>query len=522
MEKNSCLTCPSYAKGAEASFFGKSIGVGICKKFGKPIGRMTSDEKEIKKVAETIASSCTEYGNPAPASPNWPQATFQVMFPLIEDEPTRENPELVSSCRACRYFIPEQEVVDIFGWASGLCAKKGKLVLSNRTTFEARSCEYSSLPYADLMSISGAHAATLQRSEMIGQLHFLPEYMNGFGEIDTVVAVKEELESRVDPREYETDRPVDPEDADRIRAWRRIEDPESGNEIFLPIYRREFFSPAEQELIPSTGDPEHPEDYVDHGGYVYKVGVLWLHLDETPAFWGRAGTGKMEFFRYMAYLMQLPFHRFSITASSELDDLAGKMHYTEGRGTHFEKGRLVKAWESPCVMVVDEPNAGPDDVWQFLRPMTDNSKQLVLDQSAGERALRDDDCYLGMAMNPAWDLLNSGVQQLADADANRLMHMYIDLPPAELEREIIRRRCDHDGFAISEAQLSLIMAIAKDLRMLTESGELMISWAIRPQLKVARALRWFDVRTAYRMASADYLEPEQQSRLMDIVNTHVE
>jgi MoxR-like ATPase len=106
--------------------------------------------------------------------------------------------------------------------------------------------------------------------------------------------------------------------------------------------------------IPHTGDDEHPEDYRDHGLYVYKTAVLWTELDETPALWGQAGTGKTEFFRHMAWLMQLPFIRFSINGSTEVDELEGQDAYTEGVGTHFEYGRFAKAWQSPCVIVVDE------------------------------------------------------------------------------------------------------------------------------------------------------------------------
>lgn len=510
MVSKNCMSCPSLSPANDATFFRKTIGAPVCKRYGKPIGNMNSTDEQKLAIGEAIAASCGDHGKPAPDIVDWGSASFQVTFPGGPE--AQEKPESVTSCLACKHYIKPEVVAEEFGWNAGLCAQKGKLILANRTTLEARKCEFRSLgaPVAQ-----PAHLASRN-------LVFLPEYQEGFGVVTHVTQAMEQIKDSTDPAEYETDMPVSEADADRIRAWRRIKDVETGNEIFLPIYKPEFFAKEQQELIPQTGDDEHPEDYVDHAGLTYKVGVLWMHLDETPAFWGKAGTGKTEFFRYMAWLMQLPFYRFSITGSTELDDLAGKMQYTEGVGTHFQKGRLVKAWESPCVMVVDEPNAGPPDVWQFLRPMTDNSKQLVLDQSDGERSTRDDDCFLGMAMNPAWDLLNVGTNMLGDADANRLMHIYIELPDPELEREIIKKRCAHDDYELPTDKLDLVMKIAKDIRALADDGTLQITWAIRPQLKVARALRWFDIRTAYRMASGDYLEPAQQAALMDIVNTHVE
>lgn len=503
----SCLNCPSLLAAEDSVFFRKSIGVRVCARFGKPIGRINSREREIRATATAFARNCEDYGKPKPSAPDWSQASFLVTTPDPETlNVPRQAPELVASCAGCKFFVREDIVAKELGWAAGACSAKGKLLLSNRYTFEARNCNER-----DFGTI---------RTDTAG-LMYLPEYEDNFaGHADPVKAYA--ARTLVDPTVYPTDRPVAAEDAHKIRAWRKIVDPVTDNEVFLPIFSRDYFKPEQQELIPTTGDDEHPEDYVDHNFYVYKTAVLWTELDETPAFWGKAGTGKTEFFRHMAYLMQLPFYRFSITGSTELDDLAGKMHYTEGVGTHFEKGRMVKAWESACVMVVDEPNAGPPDVWQFLRPMTDNSKQLVLDQSAGERSDRDLDCYLGMAMNPAWDILNVGTQPIGDADANRLMHLYIELPPERLEREIIRKRCDHDGWDIGDSRLDTIMKIATDVRSLTDNGTLPISWAIRPQLKVARALRWFDTLTAYKMASADYLEPEQQQMLLDVVRSHTE
>lgn len=506
----SCFSCPSLLRSDDSSFFNKSIGTAVCARYGKPIGRINSSIRETEAIAKHFAKNCDSYGEPKPVTPDWSKARFMVTLPDPDVFAQPKNaPELVNSCNGCRFFVREDVVAKELGWTTALCSAKGKLLLANRYTLEARNCEDR-----DFGAI---------RSDTTG-ITYLPEYEdNFFGSADPVRAYAKAQEAFVDPTEYESDKPVEVEEHEAgIRAWRKIIDPATGNEVYLPIYRLDFFDDEQRVKIPRTGDDEHPEDYVDHAFYTYKVAVLWTELDETPAFWGKAGTGKTEFFRYMAWLMCLPFERFSITGSTELDDLAGKMHYTEGTGTHFEKGRLVKAWESPCVMVVDEPNAGPPDVWQFLRPMTDNSKQLVLDQADGERSKRNDDCYLGMAMNPAWDIMNVGTQMIGDADANRLMHLFVELPPPALEKQILVKRCEHDGWEIPEATVETVMAIAGDIRALTDNGTLPISWGIRPQIKVARALRWFDAITAYKMASADYLEPEAQEMLLSVVRSHIE
>jgi hypothetical protein len=141
--------------------------------------------------------------------------------------------------------------------------------------------------------------------------------------------------------------------------------------------------------------------------------------------------------------------------------------------------------------------------------------------NAAERLERDDNCFMGMAMNPAWDIRNLGAEMIADADANRLMHIEIGLPPEDIERAIIAKAVSRDDWKISGPQLDMVMGIAKDIRSVIKEGTLSgISWAIRPQIKVARALRWWQPTNAYKKAVADYLDPETRQVLLDIVRTH--
>jgi MoxR-like ATPase len=357
-------------------------------------------------------------------------------------------------------------------------------------------------------------------------LHLMPEFEDAFAlNSDPIKAYfKAAASSLVDPKDWETERELTAEDKESgIRAWRKVIDPDgSGNEAFLPIYSDHIFSDIEKTKIPQTGDDEHPELYVDHFGGVYMSAIAWTELDETPALWGEAGVGKTELFRHLAWLMQLPFERISITGSTELDDLAGKMHYEPTKGTYFQYGRLPRAWSKPAVICIDEPNVGQPDVWQFLRPLTDNSKQMVLDMNEGEAIKRHSDCYMGMAMNPAWDPKNVGTGQIGDADARRLWHIFIDLPPEVLEREIIKNRVALDGWELDDNRLNSFMSIATELRALCKEGTLPVTWGIAQQIKVARASRWFDMVTSYRRAIGDYLEPEAQDVLLDCVRANIE
>jgi len=508
--KVSCDTCPAMLLAADApSKFKRSIGSDVCGRFGIPLDRPGGDAATRAKQHEHFAKTCGAYGQPMPAVPAEKRLLVALPDPMqrVELSNTASLKTACRSCASCVHYVRDDIVAERMGWTVGLCSAKGKLILTNDQVREASNCDFRQYG--------------VPRTEIAGVI-LLPEYENDFGAYDPIKAFLQGRGELVDPTLYETDKAITPEDEGfGIRAWRLVSDPESGNETYLPIYRRDFFTDDERALIPNTGDDEHPELYVDHFGGVYLAAVCWNELDETPAIHGEAGTGKTELFRYLAWLMQLPFRRISITGSTELDDLAGKMRFKSDEGTYFQYGRLPHAWARPGVICIDEPNTGAPDVWQFLRPLTDNSKQLVLDMNEGEVISRHTDAYLGMAMNPSWDVRNVGTQEISDADANRLFHVFLELPPPSLEREIIKARVKLDGWEIDDARLNMIMAIAVDVRALTKDGTLPISWAIRPQIKVARALRWFDTVTAYRRAIADFLEPQAQEALLDAVRAHI-
>lgn len=506
----SCSTCPSLVQPEDSvKVFKKSIGAPMCGRYGHVLGKPGVNVNQQAKLYNLFAGKCDAHGAPRPPTP----VTLTLSVSLPDPNTigaTQENPDLVKTCVSCKNFVRDDVVAEELGWASGLCAARGKLILPHRQTYEARDC--------------GVRSFGSPRRTTNGII-LLPEFDDAFNQAYDPVRefVKAQRAGFVDPTEYETDKPVEEKDEKSgVRAWRAIEDRDTGNVVHLPIYRRDIFTDEEVSKIPNTADEERPGDYIDHNKAIYKIAVLWTQLDETPALWGQAGVGKTELYRHLAWLMQLPFERISITASTELDDLAGKMHFSKERGTYFEYGRLPKAWGRPCVICLDEPNVGQPDVWQFIRPLTDNSKQLVLDMNNGERHPRHNDCYMGMAMNPAWDVKNVGTAQIGDADGSRLMHISMELPPPQLEREILRARVAHDGWELDDKRLDTIMAIASDIRALVDDGALTsISWGVRPQIKVARATRWFDMVTAYRMASADYLEPEAQAALLDVVRSHV-
>lgn len=506
----SCKDCPGYLSTSDSvTKYQRSIGTPVCQTLGKVLGKPGLSQQDQQKLLVKFADQCPSFGQVPPPSP---RGDFTVMLPDLSVRTKGVDPTLQGACKTCATcvnHVAEETVAREIGYTAGLCVAKGRLILGHRKSKEATNCMYREF---------GQTVGTT------GGLFFLPEYQEAFVHTATS-AVRQHFEEKsnfVDPIDYSTDREVSEEDQKLgIRAWRRIGDPGgSGNEIYLPIFSLDFFNEQERDLVPRTGDDEHPELYIDHFGGVYGLGVAWLELDETPCLIGEPGTGKTELYRHMAWLMCAPFRRISISESTELDDLFGKYEFIAETGTDFKLGMLPLAWTTPGVLCIDEPNTGRPAVWQRMRPLTDNSKQLVMDMWDNRMLNRHDECYMGMAMNPAWDVRNVGTLEIADADANRLFHFWIDLPPAELEKEILRDRVKLDGWELSEDQVKSLMSTASSIRALTNDSALPITWALRQQIKVARALRWFNPIEAYSRACGDYLEPQARETLMDQVRSN--
>lgn len=329
------------------------------------------------------------------------------------------------------------------------------------------------------------------------------------------------VERAEDPRE-----PTEAESAAGINGFVRVFSDDGKRWVDLPTFDPAMFSDAEREKIPASGDDAAPELFRDYANLSYRIAAAWA-LGETPALVGAPGLGKSQAAYYLAWRMGLPLERVSITSASQLDDLAGYTelvrHETGGNVTEFVHGRIPQAWAKPCVLLLDEPNAGPPEVWQFLRPLTDAAKQLVLDVNHGQRIPRHEHSYLMMAMNPAWDYRNTGVTALSDADGRRLVHITVAPPDTDTEREIIVDHLKAEGASLSPSRLDVLVGIGSELRTLATdpsggTGALQITWGIAQQVKVAKLLRYFDFADAFRLAGADNVEPEQRELILGVVN----
>lgn len=507
----SCVSCPSFiADTKQSAVMGANINGPICGIKMLPLIMPNQPrEAQMRAMAQT-AEECPSFGIDVDITPLGVDATPYLPVGMdaesmsIAPSPNQAN----ARCSDCAHFVSSRDVNSSTGWTASICRAKGTLMADGRAQNYAKSCGKYSQRY-------GPRPA----GNPLAKFTYMPVFSFTFGKRDPIADYRSRVRRMLEPKDHPTESVItDAHKARGIISWRKIIDPEGyGASVYLPIFDINFFPESLRVLVPQTGDKEHPELYADHGQLTYTMTVLWRELDETPAWWGQGGTGKTEFGRYLAWLMQLPYHRINLTAASELDDVIGKMLFLDGE-TKYQPGRLTKAWDKPGIILLDEPNTAPEDIWQKVRPMLDSSRRLFLDEDNAQFIDRGVDTYAAMAMNPAWDPRNSGTRTLGDADSSRLMHMFFGLPPHDLEVEIIQKRVALDGWQLSNEYVMALMGVATELRKAEDNFH--STWGMRHQIKVARALKWWPPVVAYRRAVGDALEPQQNQFLLTVVNNH--
>jgi MoxR-like ATPase len=529
--ERTCPTCPAFVSGpSQTRLIGSNIGSPMCGRKMLPLVMPNQPPDVSKKVMRGIAKGCSMFGEDVNMTPLAPTASPPMRIGMDGHamEVVPDNSQTYANCATCTHAVPSNVVRSKTGWTGTICKRNGWLMPDSRLGNYAKGC-----------GTFKAHAGV--KVDPLSTFTFFPQFSPTFGEVNAARQFESSLDNFVDPREWPTDRPV----SDRaritrgIRAWRKISDPKGyGDDVYLPVFDRDaqvmqldgqgkpiagskkpLFDEAALSLIPQTGDREAPEQYADHSGLLYTFAVLWIKLDETPAAWGMGGTGKTEIQRHIAWLMQLPLRIIAIDGSSEIDSVAGKILFEQGE-TRPHYGTLPTAWSNANVLLIDEPNTGPVEIWQMIRGLTDLRQTLHLAHLKDERIKRHVDCYPAMAMNPQWHPLNIGAQMVGDADISRLSHVYFDYPPRDLEMAILRRRVMRDGWEVPTAKLEKVMDAANDLRQMSNEGIIHTSWGIRHQIKLTRSLRWFDPVTAYRRAIGDAMEPSQWEQVMSVVASH--
>ena len=506
MTEKSCENC-IYKISSITTPHQVNLGIGndLCAKKNRIISNNLHTEAVNKKTQVQIAKQCDSWNNESDGSDiKYESLGIHLGIPVNRETLKKNNEPQVNSCAFCNYCKHADSSTSVelgVDTMMPVCSALGFAIVPGGGIEFARECLIGTPRNDDSPPV------TLNSIELFE---------------DMIVEVEIEKPNVNDPLDYETDAPVKPEDKELgIRAWELIKDPTGyGPSIHMPIFDPDHFTEDERKNIPRPGDDEHPELYIDHLGLLYKMLGIWK-IGQTPSLSGVSGVGKTEIFRHIAYRMQLPFERVSINDATDIDELAGHTLFSKETGTYFVKGVVTRAWEKPCVMVIDEPNVGPSEVWQFIRPLTDNSKQLVLNMNKGEKVPRNNHCYFGMAMNPAWDMRNVGTHEIGDADARRLMHIFVPPPDEATEKQIVMERCAVDNYKLPERTYKTIQAISKQIRTLCSDDQLPIQWGTAQVIKVARATEYFKIADCFRLAIVDFIDPDSGEMIMSQVRSMI-
>lgn len=509
MASLTCTNCPSYAAESEVmDIFGRVTGSAMCVRYGHALGRPGLSEAGHERLAESFALNCPSFGQERPDKPE--QYLARVVDPDVDVLVAISEPDFradnLTTCRACKNCVTAETVQRELGYAVDLCRGKGKLII--RPQFEARGCK---------MAMAGEMSSSTEG------LAIREEYTEGF-RIPVEFAVKRVTEMgnvTAEPTTYVSDVPVSKEDHEKgIRAWRAVVNKRTGRVRYAPIFRRDFFTPEEQALIPATGSKFHPELYVDYSNILYRFTVDVVVKGQTLCLEAPPGVGKTEGARYLAWLCQMPFHRFSYDENTDKGELIGMKEFDPQKGTYFRWGRIPMAFCRPCIIVHDELNAAEDSIRQCLRPTFDNSASLVLDASMGEIVEKHEMSFQIIAQNPSHDFRNIGTKQMASADIDRLTVKKIPMPPEAIERHIITQWCELDGFDIPETLLSQLMAISVDVREASQQGTVPFTWGVRQTVKVGRLLEDYDMIEAFDAAILDFHEDGVAETVYKFIRDH--
>lgn len=497
-------------------------GVDYCSKKHLPLGRPNMPPEQRTEVKVMFGKSCDVRDDPPlPSNKIKGQPTSLIGTPTVFPTPRPDGVLAPADCSQCHHYLDPGEVQKYWGWEMGGCLAKGILIPTRQVTQTARDCGFGVHNAADL------HQAAIDPEE---GFNLLPVYGSATVILKTNAATSS-ISPQPDPSVFMGDRAATAEDeAKGIRCWRKFEHPTAENKaaVWWPVFEPywEGFTDLERESIPQTGGSNHPELYVDHQNLMYYVGAAYANR-RSPVLIGQAGTGKTEFFRYAAWLCQMPYTRIPITSSSSNDDLMGKYLVTVDEGSHqsvtdFALGALPKLWERAGIVCIDEPNLGPKEVVERVRPLIDSDELLSLIEDLGQNLPRNEFRFLGFAMNPSWDLRYQGTNDMNEADLGRMAPFEVDYPEPNVERSILCNVCNANGFDITNEDLDLVMAMTEDMREASApiTGSLGFSWGMRIMIGVALGMKYYTLTEAVRFALADRLDPDEKATVMAFAKTH--
>ncbi len=321
---------------------------------------------------------------------------------------------------------------------------------------------------------------------------------------------------QVEPREVLEPLVIHPEKVGKQSGVVTVPTPDSftygPKGVELPLYDPESFPEADQIKIPKEST------FIDHDGLVYSVAVD-LQRGKVPMMWGPSGVGKTQLARHMAFLMQVPFERIPLGETSEREDVTG--HYElKGSTTEWVQSRLARSFGRPGVICIDEWNAAPPAVLHVARPVLDDSAQLALDAYDGRILLKHEHNFVIATGNPDWMPQYAGLLPLSEADADRLSHISVGWPKADIEAEILLAHVkSRDLDRVPAWHVVCGLMAWGDLRKSIDDGVLGITAGTRSLMNFVELLQYHPVREAMSKVY-ERMDTQSFSKVMHVLDHH--
>ena len=502
--------------------------VPVCLKLGHPLGLAPGDKNSAQRFAVAFGKNCSDFTNEllgGDSHPQTPTLTIGMAPELAREaargmtDPNRREPR---ACTDCKFHIPASVATREIGFTFGICGAMGTLVPTRDITTRPKVCQRGQIgperTSTDGLILEDGYTTEVTITSKPGKKS--SSYDPTF-------------HSSVDPREWVSERDVtDRESLLGIRAWRKVEHPQ--NEfppLWMPIFD---WKKLVDEDPRKTYGRHAPKQYVDFTGNLYKFAMASCQeiatfsrpnrpespIKRTLCLIGEAGTGKNEFWCWIAWLMDLPFNRVSFAPETDGSDIVGNGSLTVDPATGqsitgFKMGQFSACYELPGVTLLDELNSANDDIWYHFRPILDQGDQLVV-KSANMLIKRDPCQFIGMAMNPPGPNYR-GTRVLSPADQRRFLASVLEWPDEDDEKGIIRGHCERSGYPIAENVLNTVMAISTALRGMYRDKAISYPWGVSENVGVAQLLPFLSLEDAYRMVVANKLNQGQSETIISLI-----
>ena len=433
--------------------------------------------------------------------------------------PSVDNMNKLATCVQCLYYKETSEVSEAHAGVQGYGACNVMGLLIDRSQNDDLALAPACVLAKDRSS-SSIHDQETAAQVRVGPLK--PQFSGEEVAVPptTITPPKEEKPAEIPVREV-TDADIEK----GIASWEPIPTPKGGKrQLYIPVFADHLWSDTERDLIPRAGNADNPvELYIDHADALYDIVAGWGKGMATNLL-GDAGAGKSELGRYLAYKMQVPYVRQNFTEQSEKGDIIGFPGLEDGE-TVWHYGPIARAFERPCVMLLDEINVAPSVVGQTLRPALDGARSItIVEDKGGVTLTRHEFCFIMAASNPPWDPRYRGTQDNNAADNDRMRHVWLPYPPLEVEKQIISSACEAIGYKIPKKLVNMIMKISDDIRRAcdpVEGGELDTAWGVRANINAAKMTEDFELREVYRGQLGARLEPAMAEVLDKILTTYL-